>query len=111
MTAAFDPAPLRHLMALAGPELAPELQRRLVEDLSGVLHHMTDGAADLVAVQAQCHVLMSLSGTVGAMALHQMADTLHTAAVDRDATQVAALLPATLMATQTLIIHIAEVTA
>jgi hypothetical protein len=98
-------------MALAGPELAPELQRRLVEDLSGVLHHLTDGAADLAAVQAQCHVLMSLSGTVGAMALHQMADTLHMAAVDRDTTQVAALLPATLKATQTLIIHIAEVTA
>ena len=38
MTAGFDPAPLRHLMALAGPELAPELQRRLVEDLSLRLH-------------------------------------------------------------------------
>lgn len=109
MTAAFDPAPLRHLMALAGPELAPELQRRLVADLSGVLYQLTDGAADLAEVQAQCHVLMSLSGTVGAMALHQMADTLHGAAVIRDSAQVAALLPATVQATQDLITQIAQV--
>lgn len=109
MIADFDPAPLRHLMSLAGPELAPELQRRLVADLSGVLHHLTDGAADLVAVQAQCHVLMSLSGTVGAMALHQMADTLHGAAVVRDSAQVAALLPTTAQATQALITQIAQV--
>lgn len=111
MTADFDPAPLRHLMALAGSELAPELQRRLVADLSGVLQHLTEGVADLAAVRAQCHVLMSLSGTVGAMALHQMADTLHGAAVDRDTIEVAALLPATLQATQSLIAHIAQVAA
>ena len=111
MTAGFDPAPLRHLMALAGPELAPELQRRLVEDLSGVLRHLTESAADLAEVQAQCHVLMSLSGTVGAMALHQMADSLHGAAVQRDAAQVAALLPPALQATQSLIAQIAQAAA
>jgi hypothetical protein len=109
MTAPFDPATLRHLMALAGPDLAAELQRRLVQDLSTVAQHLTQGP-DMPVVQAQCHVLMSLSGTVGDMSLHAMADTLHQAAVDRDAARVAALLPATLLATQSLIAQIVQVT-
>lgn len=109
MTAPFDPAPLRHLMDLAGPELAGELQQRLIEDLSSVARHLTN-AADLPGIQAQCHVLMSLSGTVGATSLHARADSLHQAAVDRDAARVAAMLPATLTATQDLIAQIAQVT-
>ena len=95
----FDPATLNRLLVLAGPDLAGELQRRLLADLTAVADRMAAARQDCASVQAQCHVLIALAGTAGATALHADADQLHQMALSRDKAGMAALLPKVLRAT------------
>lgn len=107
MTTAFQPAAVTRLLQLAGPDLAAELQRRLVDDLARVANCIAVAKGDFAALQAQSHVLIALAGTAGASALHANADRLHQMAIDRDAKGLAALAPQVIDDTRALISAIA----
>lgn len=67
------------LLALAGPQVAPELLRQLTDDLAGVATALSRAldAADAGGVRGQAHVLMALAGSIGAMPLYAAASRLH----------------------------------
>lgn len=97
----LDPARLQHLLDLAGAAVATELLDRLTEDLSGVATALAAAVPlrDTVQIRAQSHVLISLSGAVGATRLQHLAEDLNAAAhaadpeaIDRLSAQVARLL-------------------
>lgn len=73
------------LLAVAGAEGARELLERLHEDLRSV--HATleiaVAACDIPQIRAQTHILIALSGAVGADRLHQLAEVLNIAAKRR----------------------------
>lgn len=81
-TEGFDPEKLARLLDLAGAEVADELLERLAEDLETVAAVLADAAParDIAALRAQTHVLISLAGAVGAVALQHLAEDLNAAA-------------------------------
>jgi HPt (histidine-containing phosphotransfer) domain-containing protein len=92
----FDPSRLSHLMEITGPDLAVELLARLTEDLTTTQSKLIDGAAtqDWKALREGSHVLISLSGSVGALSLQTMAESLNAIAHGQDAAAVDSLMPA-----------------
>lgn len=83
----FDHARFQGLMAVAGPEGARELLDRVIEDLHRVERETVQalGEGDRAEVRAQTHVLIAVSGAVGAVRLQGLAQDLNTLAHDRDA--------------------------
>ncbi len=83
----FDHARFQGLMAVAGPEGARELLDRVVEDLRRVEREIVQALAegDRAEIRAQTHVLIAVSGAVGAVRLQGMAQELNARAHDRDA--------------------------
>jgi CheY-like chemotaxis protein len=73
------------LLAVAGAEGARELLERLQEDLRSV--HATleiaVAACDIPQIRAQTHILIALSGAVGAERLYQLVEVLNIAAKRR----------------------------
>lgn len=67
------------LLALAGPEIAPELLRQLSEDLADVATGLSASlqSVDWEAMRAQTHVLVALAGSVGARSLQEAASRLN----------------------------------
>jgi HPt (histidine-containing phosphotransfer) domain-containing protein len=92
----FDPSRLSHLMEITGPDLAVELLARLTEDLSATQDKLNEGtrAQDWKALREGSHVLISLSGSVGALSLQTMAENLNAIAHGQDRDAVDALMPA-----------------
>lgn len=92
----FDPSRLSHLMDITGPDLAVELLARLTEDLTATQDKLIDGAAmqDWKALREGSHVLISLSGSVGALSLQTMAENLNAIAHGQDRDAVDDLMPA-----------------
>lgn len=92
----FDPSRLSHLMEITGPDLAVELLARLTEDLTATQDKLSDGAAtpDWKALREGSHVLISLAGSVGALSLQAMAESLNALAHGQDRDAVDALMPA-----------------
>jgi HPt (histidine-containing phosphotransfer) domain-containing protein len=91
----FDASRLSHLLDITGPELAVELLARLTEDLTttqGTLDHGAD-TADWKALREGSHVLISLAGSVGALSLQTMAESLNAIAHGQDREALAALMP------------------
>ncbi len=88
----FDRARFHHLIDLAGPSMAADLITHLVQDLERC--RATAKADDLDALRVSSHVLISLAGSVGAVSLHGMAETLNAAAHRQDDAAIAAVLPA-----------------
>ncbi|MBL9050182.1 MAG: Hpt domain-containing protein [Tabrizicola sp.] len=82
----FDTSRLTHLLDLTGPDLAQELLARLTEDLDAVLHSVEQGtaSADWKRLREATHVLISLSGSVGALSLQAMAEELNALAHQQD---------------------------
>lgn len=82
---AHDPAPLRRLMELMGPDGADDLRDRLRGDLDA-LRKGIDAAltppVDKAALRRQAHGLIALAGTCGATGLHQAGLLLHELARD-----------------------------
>ena len=76
---ALSVATLTALMAAAGPDHERLLLDRLRDDLAMVAEALSRGAAagDLEAVTAQTHVLLSLSGAIGALPTQEAARDLH----------------------------------
>ncbi|MEL6207303.1 MAG: ATP-binding protein [Pseudomonadota bacterium] len=78
----IDPARMSHLLDLAGPSGREELLSRLALDLSRSDRTLSDGISghDLDSVRSATHVLISLSGAVGASALQTCMETMNEAA-------------------------------
>jgi HPt (histidine-containing phosphotransfer) domain-containing protein len=91
----FDPTRLGHLLDLAGPELAEELLARLTEDLTTTGEKLDLGAAgaDWTLLREGSHVLISLAGSVGAISLQAMAETLNALAHRHDLDTLQTLMP------------------
>lgn len=81
------------LLAVAGADGAPELLMRLQEDLDAVLAALDRGiaTADLAEIRSQTHILIALSGAVGAERLYRLAEVLNIAAKRRRVDDLAAL--------------------
>jgi two-component system aerobic respiration control sensor histidine kinase ArcB len=91
----FDPSRLNHLLEITGPDLAVELLARLTEDLSATESAVVVGAAaqDWKALREGSHVLISLSGSVGAISLQAMAEALNAIAHSHDRQSLDNLMP------------------
>ena len=91
----FDASRLANLLQITGPALAPELLARLTEDLTATRDLLATGAqaGDWKRLREGSHVLISLSGSVGALSLQTMSETLNAIAHAQDATALATLMP------------------
>ncbi|MBN8633258.1 MAG: hypothetical protein J0L76_20680 [Rhodobacterales bacterium] len=91
----FDPARLGHLLDITGPDLAVELLARLTEDLTATQDMLETGAetADWKLLREGSHVLISLSGSVGALSLQAMSENLNAIAHRQDRDALEALMP------------------
>lgn len=74
----IDTGRLLALFDLAGPSQADELAHRLVQDLASVSAGMSQAltCADRQMLRTQSHILMAISGTVGAGRLQELAGQL-----------------------------------
>ncbi|NKX44567.1 response regulator [Roseicyclus persicicus] len=89
----LDEARFAALLAVAGPEGAEELLSRLHEDLSATRAALDAGVAagDIPEIRAQTHILIAISGAVGAERLYRIAEVLNIAAKRRRTGDLAAL--------------------
>jgi hypothetical protein len=78
---------LRRLLDLVGPTEARAFLAQLDNDLSDCARQISAAAVrqDWTALREGSHVLMSLAGSTGALALQSQAEALNTAAHDRNA--------------------------
>ncbi len=83
----FEPDRLRRLLDLVGPTEARAFLAQLDSDLSDCARRISAAAVrqDWTALREVSHVLMSLAGSTGALALQSQAEALNTAAHDRNA--------------------------
>lgn len=91
----FDPSRLSHLLDITGPDLAVELLARLAEDLIATQDLLETGVAqsDWKHLREGSHVLISLSGSVGALSLQAMSESLNAIAHRQDQGALDALMP------------------
>lgn len=91
----YDPQRFQRLLELTGPRMAGTLLAHLVDDLSNCRTILLAGAnaADWAALREGTHVLVSLAGSVGALSLQALAETLNAAAHRQDNGTVTALVP------------------
>ena len=92
----FDPTRFQRLIDLAGPAMAGTLLVHLADDLARCRTLALSGSKDQNwdALRESSHILISLAGSVGALSLQAMAETLNTAAHAQEATATRALVPA-----------------
>jgi len=105
VTDCFNDQRLVALLALAGPDNALELATRLDEDLSSIAATLTH-ADDPPVVRAQSHVLLAITGSIGADRLCDLARTLNAAAKADGVAQGSDLMTEILMLLNQLIAHI-----
>lgn len=91
----FDPTRLAHLLQITGPALGPELLARLNEDLTETQDTLSSGAkaTDWKRLREGSHVLISLSGSVGALSLQALSESLNALAHRQDRDALDALMP------------------
>jgi hypothetical protein len=89
----YDPDRLPRLLDLVGPTEAQAFLTQLDRDLSDCANQLAAAAPqqDWTMLREASHVLMSLAGSTGALALQSLARALNTSAHDRDATTLAAV--------------------
>lgn len=91
----YDPTRFQRLLELAGPENAAELLARLAEDL-GSARQTVEAAArlrDWNALRGASHVLISLTGSVGALSLQDMSERLNVATHQEDGSILPLVMP------------------
>ena len=98
------------LMEVAGEDGRAELLERLLEDLAGVLSALDAGVAagDVPEIRAQTHILIAISGAVGAERLNRLSEVLNIAAKRRRLDDLAALYAPCRIELQELIAHVAR---
>ena len=91
----FDPTRLAHLLEITGPDLAVELLARLTEDLTATHDLLQAGSAtaDWKRLREGSHVLISLSGSVGALSLQALSESLNAVAHQQDRSGLETLMP------------------
>jgi hypothetical protein len=91
----FDPSRLSYLLEITGPALGPELLARLTEDLTTTQELLETGGPtqDWKRLREGSHVLISLSGSVGALSLQAMSESLNAIAHRQDRDALDALMP------------------
>ena len=100
-TCGRTPAPLAsrlpQLIDIAGPEGSAELLRRLDDDVSTSVESLRRAVTtrDIASVRADSHVLISLTGTVGAAALQSTMEQVNSASHRGDWTFLDTILAAT----------------
>ena len=89
----FEPDRLRRLLDLVGPTEARAFLSQLESDLSDCARLISDATVqhDWSALREASHVLISLAGSSGALALQAQAQALNAAAHDRNAAALAAV--------------------
>jgi Hpt domain len=89
----FDPDRLRRLLDLVGPAEARSFLTQLDRDLTDCARALSAATPrqDWTALREASHVLMSLAGSAGALALQSFAEALNAAAHDRNPVTTAAL--------------------
>ncbi|MDO8882048.1 MAG: hypothetical protein U0934_11890 [Pseudotabrizicola sp.] len=104
-SAAIDRSVFDSLLAMAGPDIAPELVAQMAADLRAVSIALARGLAlpDLEAIKAQTHVLVALAGSAGARGLEQGAQRVNLAAHHGDTAQINEMGPGLLAGLGTLI--------
>ncbi len=105
-----DEATFETLLAVAGPEISADLLARLTDDLGRVERGLVAGLSEgnLQTICADCHVLISVAGSVGAARLQALAEDLSAAAHRADQSAMQLLGRAVLMQTDRLIAHAAR---
>lgn len=78
----MDGSRFDQLLVAAGPKGSAELLQRMAEDLTAVRHALDDAMAEgsVAELRAQTHILIAISGAVGADRLCQLAEVLNIAA-------------------------------
>lgn len=91
----YDAARFERLLELVGPALAGDLLAHLAKDLTASQKAVQAGARffDWDQLREGSHVLISLAGSVGALSLQAMAQTLNTSAHREDEATVTKLMP------------------
>ncbi len=81
-----DAKVFQRLMALAGPATALDLLRQLMLDLDAVTTAIAAAAPTLnkAAFRAQCHILIAVAGSIGAVSVQTDAEHLHRAMQNND---------------------------
>lgn len=81
-----DRALFDNLLEMAGEEIVPELLAQLRVDLSDVSRKLARGLSDgdTETVRAQTHILISLAGSCGAVALQAQAERINGLAAQGD---------------------------
>lgn len=104
----MDHARFDALMEVAGPEGSVELLQRLHEDLCAVRDALDAGASTgaIPEIRAQTHILIAISGAVGAERLYRLAEVLNIAAKRRRIADLAALYAPCRADLQDLIAHV-----
>mgnify|MGYP001765999437 CR=1 FL=1 len=89
----FDPDRLRRLLDLVGPTEAGSFLDQLDRDLTDCADRIKAGIdrQDWAALREASHVLISLSGSAGALALQSLAETMNAAAHARNGATIADL--------------------
>jgi two-component system aerobic respiration control sensor histidine kinase ArcB len=92
----FDPDRLRRLLDLVGPTEADSFLAQLDRDLSGCARNIARATdrQDWIMLREASHVLISLAGSAGAVALQSLAEDLNAAANARNLTSAAELATA-----------------
>ena len=91
----FDPTRLANLLQITGPSVGAELLARLGEDLVITRETLAAGTdtGDWKRLREGSHVLISLSGSVGALSLQAMSEDLNAIAHRQDREALVALMP------------------
>jgi CheY-like chemotaxis protein len=89
----MDHAKFEDLLTVAGPEGAAELLARLAEDLGAVREGLDRGVAErsVAMIREKTHILIAISGSVGAERLCRLAEVLNISAKRRRLEDFAAL--------------------
>lgn len=96
----FDADRFQRLLQLAGPTMAGPLLTHLAEDLTRCRTQILNGSAhtadgpDWDGLRDGSHVLISLAGSVGALSLQAMSETLNAVAHGQGDAALDALIPA-----------------
>ena len=108
-TPLLDYTRINELLGIAGPDTSNELLNRLKSDLTNVKDGLESAGPikDSNAIRAETHVLISLSGAIGAIPLHHLATSLNAAAHQDDAALVQSLCRETTSMVQAVILKLA----
>jgi HPt (histidine-containing phosphotransfer) domain-containing protein len=91
--AIVDAKVFQRLMALAGPTTALDLLHHLLADLGAATTAIAAAVQplDKAVLRAQCHILIAVAGSIGAVSVQSDAEHLHKAAQNDDAPQMAVM--------------------